>query len=233
MERVELSRTRPGAQSRVRRLGMGEVRTEVGGAWRQKKENGDIRVLKTACWVLGCWAAGVFPFERRLAAVQRTGSSRERLTARGQRPSPARARTPRGAAILSAFCVRRAPDEGQAAHGWPGQQQPIRPPAASLPSSCRISSRWRAAGTLSTRGPHPNRVHWASRANACVQPGSCRAANADGPAGRDGRTANERARGRAAWPLAQVARRALSDGRGARWCIGTCAHPNPSTHHLS
>jgi hypothetical protein len=157
----------------------------------------------------------------------------ERLTARGQRPSPARARTPRGAAILSAFCVRRAPDEGQAAHGWPGQQQPIRPPAASLPSSCRISSRWRAAGTLSTRGPHPNRVHWASRANACVQPGSCRAANADGPAGRDGRTANERARGRAAWPLAQVARRALSDGRGARWCIGTCAHPNPSTHHLS
>jgi hypothetical protein len=78
MERVELSRTRRGAQSRVRRLGMGEVRTEVGGAWRQKKENGDIRVLKTACWVLGCWAAGVFPFERRLAAVQRTGSSRVR-----------------------------------------------------------------------------------------------------------------------------------------------------------
>ena len=35
--------------------------------------------------------------------VQHTGSSRERLTARGQRPSPARARTPRGAAIFSAF----------------------------------------------------------------------------------------------------------------------------------
>jgi len=51
--------------------------------------------------------------------VQHTGSSRERLTARGQRPSLARARTPRGAAIFSAFCVRRAPDDGQAAHGCP------------------------------------------------------------------------------------------------------------------
>jgi len=66
-------------------------------------------------------------------------------------------------------------------------------------------------------------VHWASRANACVQPGSCRAANADGPAGRDGRIANERARGRAAWPLAQVARRALSDAATAAELDGALA----------
>ena len=51
---------------------------------------------------------------------------------------------------------------------------------------------------------------------ACCQAGSCRVVNADGPAGRDKRIGNERARGRAAWPLVQVARRAVSDGRGAR-----------------
>jgi|TARA_B110000211_G_C13570009_1_gene331606 hypothetical protein len=63
-------------------------------------------------------------------------------------------------------------------------------------------SRARAARPVSIRRvARTNRVHWASRANACVQPGSCRAANADGAAGWDGRHANERARGRAAWPL--------------------------------
>ena len=56
--------------------------------------------------------------------------------------------------FFGAFCVRRAPDDGQAAHDWPGQRQPIRPLAASLPSSCRISSRWRAAGTLSYNAEH-------------------------------------------------------------------------------
>jgi hypothetical protein len=87
-------------------------------------------------------------------------------------------------------------------------------------------SRARAARPVSIRRvARTNRVHWASRANACVQPGSCRAANADGAAGWDGRIANERARGRAAWPLAQVARRAVSDGRGARWCIGHVCSP--------
>eukprot|EP00964_Phaeocystis_antarctica_P046966 scaffold27154_cov31-Phaeocystis_antarctica.AAC.2 len=35
--------------------------------------------------------------------------------------------------------------EGQAAHGRPGQQRPIRPLAASLASSCPISSPWPAA----------------------------------------------------------------------------------------
>jgi hypothetical protein len=188
-----------------------------------KRRTDTARVLKTGC--VACWRARVlgwvFIFERRLAAVpvQHTGSSRKRQTPRGQRRSPARARTPRGAAILSAFCVRRAPDDGQAAHGWPGQQQPIRPLAASLPSSCRISSRRRAAGTLSSRGSHQPGALGIPRQCVRAARGSCRAANADGPAGRDGRIANERARGRAAWPLAQVARRALSDG-----CIGTCAH---------
>jgi len=104
--------------------------------------------------VAGCWA-GVFIFERRLAAVQHTGSSRERLTARGQRLSPARARTPRGTAIVSAFCVRRAPDDGQAAHGWPGQQssqfdRSLR--RFRVHAESRAGCRWRAAGTLSTRG---------------------------------------------------------------------------------
>ena len=161
----------------------------------------------------------MFIFERRLAAVQHTGSSRERLTPRGQRRFPARARTPRGAAIFSAFCVRRAPDDGQAAHDWPGQRQPIRPLAASLPSSCRISSRWRAAGTLSTSGSHQPGALGIAR--QCVRAARQlpRGQHADGAAGCDGRHANERARGRAAWPLVQVARRALSDGRGMHWHV--------------
>ena len=75
-----------------------------------------------------------------------------------------------------------------------------------------------------------SRTRWASRANACVQPGSCRAANADGAAGWDGRIANERARGRAAWPLAQVARRALSDGRGGQ---GYSTLAPPVHHHIT
>ena len=192
--------------------------------------------------------------ERRLAAraVQHTGSSRERLTARGQRRAgsgplrtPARrARTPRGAAIVSAFCVRRAelptrrPSRARLA-GW-GQQQPIaiRPLAASLPSSCRISSRWRAAGTLSTRGAHqPGALPLDIARQQCVRAARqpCRAANADGPAGRPrdaAAIANERARGRrrAAWPLAQVARRALSDGRGGQ---GYSTLAPPVHHHIT
>ena len=64
----------------------------------------------------------------------------------------------------------------------------------------------------------------------CVLPGSCRVVNADGPAGRDERIGDERARGRAAWPLVQVARRAVSDGRGAR-AIGTrVSRPGCSSH---
>ena len=53
----------------------------------------------------------------------------------------------------------------------------------------------------------------ARRFAACLLPGSCRAANADGPAGADGRIGNEHARGRAAWPLAQAARRAVRQRR--------------------
>ena len=42
-------------------------------------------------------------------------------------PSPARARTARRTAKFLACCVRRAAVDGQAAHGRPGQQRPIRP----------------------------------------------------------------------------------------------------------
>ena len=67
----------------------------------------------------------MFIFERRLAAVQHTGSSRERLTPRGQRRFPARARTPRGAAFFSAPSAianrspssRRRPSRARLA-GW-------------------------------------------------------------------------------------------------------------------
>ena len=70
---------------------------------------------------------------------------------------------------------------------------------------------------------------------ACYQAGSCRVVNADGPAGRDERIGNERARGRAAWPLVQVARRAVSDGRGARihWhasSLSQVSRPGCSSH---
>jgi len=83
--------------------------------------------------------------ERRTATLRRTGRPRGHAVPRGRWPSPARPRTARRAAISPAFCVRRAADDGQAAHGWPGQQRPIRPLAASLASSCPISSPWPAA----------------------------------------------------------------------------------------
>jgi hypothetical protein len=188
--------------------------------------------------------------ERRLAAraVQHTGSSRERLTARGQRRAgsgPLRLdvlerRAARQLFRPSAFAElpTRRPSRARLA-GW-GQQQPIaiRPLAASLPSSCRISSRWRAAGTLSTRGSHqPGALPLGIARQQCVRAARqpCRAANADGPAGRPrdaAAIANERARGRrrAAWPLAQVARRALSDGRGGQ---GYSTLAPPVHHHIT
>ena len=88
---------------------------------------------------------------------------------RGRWPSPARPRTARRAAISPAFCVRRAADDGQAAHGRPGQQRPIRPLAASLASSCPISSPWpAAAGGGSGRMSRPS----GRRPSSCDQCGS-------------------------------------------------------------
>ena len=54
--------------------------------------------------------------------------------------------------------MRRTAEGGQAATGWPGQRRPIRPRAASLPSSSRISGRCRAAGEQ----------------HACASPTRCR-----------------------------------------------------------
>ena len=50
--------------------------------------------------------------------MQHNGSSRERLTARGQRPSPARARTPRGWTVPLGFgrAGRRGPGRAVLAH---------------------------------------------------------------------------------------------------------------------
>ena len=107
--------------------------------------------------------------ERRTATLRRTGRPRGRTVPRGRWPSPARPRTARRAAISPAFCVRRAADDGQAAHGWPGQQRPIRPLAASLASSCPISSPWpAAAGGGSGRMSRPS----GRRPSSCDQCGS-------------------------------------------------------------
>jgi len=107
--------------------------------------------------------------ERRTATLRRTGRPRGRPVPRGRWPSPARPRTARRAAISPAFCVRRAADDGQAAHGWPGQQRPIRPLAASLASSCPISSPWpAAAGGGSGRMSRPS----GRRPSSCDQCGS-------------------------------------------------------------
>ena len=102
---------------------------------------------------------------------------------RGQGSSPARARTARRTAKFLACCVRRAPDDGQAAHGGPGQPRPIHPLAASLASSCRIPSPCRAAGEQPPRESTTRCRLGAARRFAVCLPGSCRAANADGPAG--------------------------------------------------
>ena len=107
--------------------------------------------------------------ERRTATLRRTGRPRGHAVPRGRWPSPARPRTARRAAISPAFCVRRAADDGQAAHGWPGQQRPIRPLAASLASSCPISSPWpAAAGGGSGRMSRPS----GRRPSSCDQCGS-------------------------------------------------------------
>eukprot|EP00964_Phaeocystis_antarctica_P042023 scaffold24070_cov62-Phaeocystis_antarctica.AAC.1 len=104
------------------------------------------RVLKTGCRRARVLAEGVLVVcERRTAAVRRTGRPRGRTVPRGRWPSPARPRTARRASISPACCVRRAADDGQAAHGRPGQQRPIRPLAASLASWCPISSPWAVA----------------------------------------------------------------------------------------
>ena len=57
-----------------------------------------------------CETVGLAPYRR---MVRTSG----RPVPRGRWPSPARPRTARRAAISPAFCVRRAADDGQAAHG--------------------------------------------------------------------------------------------------------------------
>ena len=103
-------------------------------------------------WPNGGWPSAGGPASedflvtaRRIAAVRPVGWPHNLQASRGQGPSPVRARTTRRTAKLLACCVRRAPGDGQAAHGRPGQQRPIRPLAASLASSCPISSPWPAA----------------------------------------------------------------------------------------
>ena len=116
----------------------------------------------------GSWRR-VLLSERRTAAVRRTGRPRDRAVPRGRWPSPARPQTARRAAISPACCMRRAADDGQAAHGRPGQQRPIRPLAASLASSCPISSPWpAAAGGGSGRMSRPS----GRRPSLCDQCGS-------------------------------------------------------------
>ena len=163
--------------------------------------------------------------ERRTAAVRRTGRPRGRGVPRGRWPSPARPQTARRAAISSACCVRRAADDGQAAHGRPGQQRRIRPLAASLASSCPISSPGRVAGEQRPReSPTRCRLGAARRSAACYQAAAVRPTPMSPPE-RTAAFGNAHARGRATWPLAQAAHRAVSGGRGARKCIGTLSHP--------
>ena len=118
----------------------------------------------------------MFIFERRLAAVQHTGSSRERLTPRGQRRFPALVLERRAARhFFRPSAIAFAELSTTAKPRTVGQF------ARSLRRSRVFDlSRARAARPVSIRRvARTNRVHWASRANACVQPGSCRAANAD------------------------------------------------------
>ena len=168
--------------------------------------------------------------ERRTATLRRTGRPRGHAVPRGRWPSPARPRTARRAAISPAFCVRRAADDGQAAHAWPGQQRPIRPLAASLASSSRMTSPRRAAGELRARAS-PTRCrsgaarpmqqqHWPQsggvvgrwRAGRRQLVASCALAGV--PRGR--------------WCEAPAA--AVRGGPGARPCIGTRSHLSPSRH---
>jgi len=135
----------------------------------------DWRVAKPG-WPNGGWPSAGGPASedflvtaRRIAAVRPVGWPHNLQASRGQGPSPVRARTTRRTAKLLACCVRRAPGDGQAAHGRPGQQRPIRPLAASLASSCPISSPWpAAAGGGSGRMGRPS----ARRPSSCDQCGS-------------------------------------------------------------
>ena len=127
-------------------------------------------------WPNGGWPSAGGPASedflvtaRRIAAVRPVGWPHNLQASRGQGPSPVRARTTRRTAKLLACCVRRAPGDGQAAHGRPGQQRPIRPLAASLASSCPISSPWpAAAGGGSGRISRPS----GRRPSSCDQCGS-------------------------------------------------------------
>ena len=127
-------------------------------------------------WPNGGWPSAGGPASedflvtaRRIAAVRPVGWPHNLQASRGQGPSPVRARTTRRTAKLLACCVRRAPGDGQAAHGRPGQQRPIRPLAASLASSCPISSPWpAAAGGGSGRMSRPS----GRRPSSCDQCGS-------------------------------------------------------------
>eukprot|EP00964_Phaeocystis_antarctica_P021983 scaffold12199_cov63-Phaeocystis_antarctica.AAC.1 len=102
-------------------------------------------------------------------AVRPVGWPHNLQASRGQGPSLPRARTTRRTAKFLACCVRRAPGDRQAAHGRPGQQRPFRPPAASLASSCPISSPWpAAAGGGSGRMSRPS----GRRPSSCDQYGS-------------------------------------------------------------
>jgi len=120
------------------------------------------------------------------------------------------ARTPRGPAMFSAFCARRAPDDGQAAHGWPGQRRPIRPLAASLASSCRIPSPCRAAGE------HPPRKSPTSRCRlGAARPKLIWAAPLPQSRSVVGRWRAGRRQLMASWALAGVPR--------GRWCEAPAA----------
>jgi hypothetical protein len=140
------------------------------------------------------------------------------------------ARTPRGPAMFSAFCARRAPDDGQAPHGWPGQRRPIRPLAASLASSCRIPSPCRAAGE------HPPRKSPTSRCRlGAARPKLIWAAPLPQSRSVVGRWRAGRRQLMASWALAGVPRgrwceapaAAVRGGPGTRQCIGTRSHHPP------
>ena len=115
-----------------------------------------------------CEAVGLAPYRRMVR-------TRGRPLPRGRWPSPARPRTASRAAISPAFCVRRAADDGLAAHGWPGQRRPIRPLAASLASSCRMPRPWRAAGEQPPQESTTRcRLGAARRFAACCQAAAAR-----------------------------------------------------------
>ena len=153
---------------------------------------------------------------RRTAAYGRTVWPRGRLVARWDGPSPARPRSARRAAVPSASCVRRAAADGQAAHGWPGQHRPIRPLAATLASSCRMTSPWPA--TAEHRPPEST--------SRCTRAASslCRCAASRPPPrgerrwrGETERSQCERARARACLLTAGVQGRCAAGASNLHW----------------